>query len=283
MKLCIATIIKDEQLYLDNFIDYHLKLGIDHIFIFEDVDSSSHKDITDFYEDKVTLLSVRDLFPSELSIKPTQLNAYIRMLGYIKLNYPCDWCFGIDVDEYITLALKRDKLEDVMSRYSNYTALLLKCVNYGADGRVSIPNYSRMKITDAFTKKCSPMKVDNEKNTTKIAYNMNVFNKSFIYNHHITKDDVGWCFPNFTRDLKKPSCEKIYIRHYITKSWMEYVWKMECRGQYTFHTTYDSFFEANRDMIGMKDELMSQIDSLKERFKMRPLKPSIKKIRVKNE
>ena len=39
MKSCILTVIKNEHEYLDEWIKYHLDLGIDHIFIFEDIDS----------------------------------------------------------------------------------------------------------------------------------------------------------------------------------------------------------------------------------------------------
>ena len=35
MKSCIFTVIKNEHEYLDEWIKYHLDLGIDHIFIFE--------------------------------------------------------------------------------------------------------------------------------------------------------------------------------------------------------------------------------------------------------
>ena len=34
---CILTVIKNEHEYLDEWIRYHLNLGIDHIFIFEDI------------------------------------------------------------------------------------------------------------------------------------------------------------------------------------------------------------------------------------------------------
>lgn len=264
MKLCITTTIKDEHLYLDDFIKYHLELGIDHIFIFEDVDSKTHKAICDDYED-VTLFSINDLFQSKLTSKPKQQNTYIKMLEFIKLNYDYDWCFALDIDEYITLEKDKDNLNDVMARYNRYTALLLKWVNYGADGRITMPNYSNIRITDAYKKKALPMKVDTNRNTTKVAYNMKVFNKSFIYNYHLPKEDVGWCWPDYTRDLSKPCIKTIYLRHYITKSWQEYVWKLEVRGQYTFHTTYDSFFEANKDMENMKDDLMKQIDHFKSK------------------
>ena len=53
MTSCIFTVIKNEQEYLDEWIKYHLDLGVDHIFIFEDIDSESHKDITAKYDQNV--------------------------------------------------------------------------------------------------------------------------------------------------------------------------------------------------------------------------------------
>ena len=57
-KSCILTVIKNEHEYLDEWIKYHLDLGIDHIFIFEDIDSYSHREICEKYGDRVTLSSI---------------------------------------------------------------------------------------------------------------------------------------------------------------------------------------------------------------------------------
>ena len=59
MKTCIFTVIKDEQEYIEDFIRYHINLGVDTLFVFEDIDSSSHKEITDNY-DQVSLHSVSE-------------------------------------------------------------------------------------------------------------------------------------------------------------------------------------------------------------------------------
>ena len=67
MKTCIFVVIKDEQEYLDDFIKYHLDLDIDHIFIFEDIMSISHVEITSKY-DKVSLNSVKILNPKILNL-----------------------------------------------------------------------------------------------------------------------------------------------------------------------------------------------------------------------
>lgn len=47
MKTCIITIIKDEQPYLEQWIKYHINIGIDTFFIYEDFFSSSHRKICD--------------------------------------------------------------------------------------------------------------------------------------------------------------------------------------------------------------------------------------------
>ena len=62
MKTAICVIIKDEQDYLDEWLDYHLNLGIDEIYLYEDYGSLSHSTITEKYSDKVHLNSIDILF-----------------------------------------------------------------------------------------------------------------------------------------------------------------------------------------------------------------------------
>jgi hypothetical protein len=113
MRTCILTIIKNEHLYLDEWIQYHLNIGVDHLFIFEDIDSNSHKEITNKYGDKVSLSNVSTIL-SELGLKraqeykrtkaknPQEMYIY-KGLYYLQNNFDYDWCFAIDVDEFITL------------------------------------------------------------------------------------------------------------------------------------------------------------------------------------
>lgn len=260
MRLCIVTVIKDEHLYLDDFLTYHLGLGIDHIFVYEDVNSKSHKSICDKYEN-VSLHSVKELFQDGLSVKPKQLNVYWRILPEIKINYDYEWCFFIDSDEYITLENEGDNLHDIMSEYKNYDCVILKWMNYGADGRVERPDYSKIRVVDAFTTPTTNMmRKDNEANSSKIAYNMNRFSKKVLSYHHMPSKIARWCWTDYTNDIMKPSYKKVYIRHYITKSWDEYVWKIKVRGDYyKGNRKYQNFFDINKDMEDRKEELMGRI------------------------
>jgi len=91
MTSCILTVIKNEHEYLDEWIQYHLNLGIDHIFIFEDIDSDSHEEICKKY-DKVTLDSVTAVLDEKSRIEAKEvkeLNKYSVQHTYFRngLNF----------------------------------------------------------------------------------------------------------------------------------------------------------------------------------------------------
>lgn len=65
-KSCILTVIKNEHLYLDEWIKYHLDFGIDHLFIMEDIDSDSHDEITNKYKDFVTVIKLKNFLNDNL-------------------------------------------------------------------------------------------------------------------------------------------------------------------------------------------------------------------------
>lgn len=48
-KYVICAIIKNEQKFIKEWIDWNLKIGFNHIHLFEDFDSATHKDITEKY------------------------------------------------------------------------------------------------------------------------------------------------------------------------------------------------------------------------------------------
>ena len=92
--ICICSFIKDEIEYLDEFLKYHIDLGIDHIFLFEDYNSLSHKEITDKYPGKVTLCNICSIIPESNVLKLAEIRnhrhrqpEYLRSgLSYIQNN-----------------------------------------------------------------------------------------------------------------------------------------------------------------------------------------------------
>ena len=271
MKTCILTVIKNEQEYLDEWIKYHLDLGIDHIFIFEDIDSDSHKEITDKYRERVTLQSIDDILNDDEKLKTREFKLtkksnpqyiYIRkgLLSLKRLN-EYNWCFVIDNDEFITLENQNDNLKNIVSLFSNYDAFIMQWKCYGANGLVDKPDYNNKGIVETYTKEIQGyIPTATPQSLSKTCYNLNTYQDNyFLYTHQPSKE-CNFCRTNFKRDRNTPIYDNIYIRHYITKSWEEYVEKRKTRGfLYGQIRDFDFFFKVNPDMNHLKDRLMSSL------------------------
>ena len=268
MNTCILTIIKNEHEYLDEWIRYHIDLGIDRIFIFEDIDSESHKEITDKYGERVSLQNVDDILDDNEKLKTKELklnkkfnpqHIYIRKgLLYLKSLNEYDWCFVIDADEYITQECPCELLSDILINYKSYDAIVLQWKCYGANGLIKKPDYANKGIVDTYTTEmCGHIPIK-KPFLTKVCYNLKTY-KDLNFGHvHQPSDMCNWCKPDFTKNREIIVFKNIYLRHYITKSWEEYIWKIRNRGYFWGKTrNIDFFFKINSDMNYLKDKLMS--------------------------
>ncbi len=258
IKTCILTIIKNEHLYLDEWIKYHLGIGINHIFILEDIDSDTHCEITAKYKDAVSLMSVSFVlsekglkrikslkFRGEMGGQATYTKAGLR---YIKSQYDYDWCFVIDCDEFLTL--KNLNINEVCSLYANYDAFLLQWECYGANGLIHKPDYSCKGVVETYTKICDTVSLSSPAYNKKICFNLKTYCNDFWNNVHTPNENC-----HHTLDTN------LYIRHYITKSWEEYLWKKNTRGYFFGASrTYDAFFKMNPDLLPLKEELITNIN-----------------------
>ena len=106
MDVCILTIIKNEQDYIEDFVKYH-------IYFLEDYGSGSHlRQISSFPNNNVSLLSIDNIIKEENKeeldhrLKNNMLyQGFVLKYGldFLRENTNYDWCFIIDIDEYITI------------------------------------------------------------------------------------------------------------------------------------------------------------------------------------
>lgn len=269
MTSCILTVIKNEHQYLDEWIKYHLDLGVDHIFIFEDIDSDSHKEMCEKYGDKVTLDTIdivldeqnrKKIRELKLSKKKNPQEIYFpKTLIWIQKNYNYNWCFVIDCDEFITLQDKT--LEDILEEYKNYDAFVLQWKIYGANGYINKPDYSNKGLIETYTKESDYPGHHVLEWTTKTCYNLKTFKETYFKNNHQPTDVCKWCKTDYSNERKKLVFDNVYLRHYMTKSWEEYISKRK-RGYFMgFARTSDFFFKVNPDMLQIKDELLKLIET----------------------
>ena len=267
VKTCIHTVIKDElDEYLTAWLNHHSPM-VDHIFIFEDIDSRSHKHITDQYPN-VTLMSVLDIYADDDKMRERiikeKARGIITQMHYIKDGvtmiqdlHQYDWCFTLDVDEFITLQEPYKAITDVLSEFQDKAAVIIQWQNYGASGRIYKPNYNGRDYREFYTQKAPFNKHDAAvKITTKIVWNLNKITRWHLCGLHCTVGD--WVNTKGVKDRKEICYDKMYLSHYVTRSWEEWVWKLYQRGMHcgNRHRKDEHFFEINPDMLPMHDELI---------------------------
>ena len=263
MKTCICTIVKNEHQYLDEWIQYHLRLGIDYIFIFEDIDSETHKDITDKY-DKVSLANVDTILNEKeqkyirVLKKQHRVSAqdvyFIKGLCYIQTLNIYDWCFVMDIDEFITC----DSL-NVLEKYNGYDAVIISWETYGSCGHISRPNDGT--VFENYTYKTNGFLTNKRVFHCKSCYNIKTFKPSFLGTVHQPTDKCNWCRTDYSKDREELIFDNIYIKHYLSKSWQDYVEKRTKRGYFIGITrTNDFYFNLNPEFKCIRRELMQAFE-----------------------
>lgn len=255
--IAIFTIVKNEHLYLEEWLNYHINLGIDKIYVFDDPFSRSHKEICDKFSNNAVSKSLLELYSQsrqsqilhkslvQTSLQETQITYMYTILNYIKNNEDIDWAFYIDVDEFITLNCNCS-IDKILSNYSDYEILVLSWKNFGANGHLTKPSSS---VIDSYTRECV-LSADRNRMTpnasSKLCFNMHKWNRSIVTSHHIPKSAI-WCKTNFSTNPFEVVYDSMYIKHYITKSFDEFCNKIYVRGQFCNSKRIYDFFVFNPD------------------------------------
>ena len=107
IKVALCTMGKQENLYVKEFINYYIKLGIDNIFIYDDNDINTEKisDKIDFqYKNYVKIYEAKKINIFNQSQAFTDC--------YEKNKNKFDWILMVDMDEF--LYIKNDKLKNYL-------------------------------------------------------------------------------------------------------------------------------------------------------------------------
>ena len=96
IKIALCTMGKNENLYVNEFIEYYIKLGIDHIFIYDDNEHDKEKIksvINEKYQFNVTI------YETKISNLNNQSETFTEC--YMKNNNKFDWFLMFDMDEFL--------------------------------------------------------------------------------------------------------------------------------------------------------------------------------------
>lgn len=203
MRISLVCIGKNEDNYIQEWVEYHLKLGFDSIFLYEN--------------DWECKYSNTNLIKIRFDGKAMQLHAYCNFITYQRDNY--DWAAFLDIDEFLVLK-NHNNVKDFVSDYQNYEAIGINWVFFGDNGldKVEDNNY---EVLSRFTKRqIEPNPTI--KSIVKICHNLEMY----IHASNLPTIDT-----NYNIIINPPFNENgpidvAQINHYFCKTKEEFIPKM---------------------------------------------------------
>lgn len=222
-KVSICLIFKDEARYLKEWLDYHILIGIDHFYLYNNNSSDNFQEVLRSYIEKgiVTLID----FPEKFA----QIKAYRDC--YEKTKDETEWLGYIDVDEYVNL-IKHNSIKDLLDSVNFYPSLYLHWRMFGTSGYLE-ENYNELTIeryTQAWDHLSTIGKgfINNNYSTHSISVH---FHTSKILGFPVLGVQPNKSFVRTTHGLRTTGNGEIaYLNHYWSRSFAFYRYKDFIKG-----------------------------------------------------
>jgi hypothetical protein len=123
--------IRDEALYLDEFIEYYLAAGVDHFFFYEKLSRDHYREVLARW----IAAGVATLFDNwpHVPVSPTaEEDCVLRCAGRF------EWIGFIDADEFVVIG-DGGGIGEFLAEYEKYPAVALHWYMYGSNGHRSRP------------------------------------------------------------------------------------------------------------------------------------------------
>ncbi len=222
--VALVCIAKNEDKYIHEWINYHLKLGVNAVHVYQNDWHHTNPHPKAKYHD--------------IRGKNRQTDAYNQFLADHHHQYR--WATFLDVDEYLVLK-KHKNIHEFLSDYALYPAIGVNWVLYG-DSDQKEPSDGDFSLLKRFTW-CQ----DNVNPHVKPIVRLGKTAKMKIHNPEVTMIDtnyrtfVGPLNPSGTRDIAQ-------INHYFCKTKIEYLEKMS-RGRADLESDHPDQIRPLRDFV----------------------------------
>jgi hypothetical protein len=122
MKIALVCIAKNEDNYIEEWLDYYTKLGVDDIFVYQN--------------DWRTNVERENLHKFVLDGINKQREAYNSFISDYKNQY--DWVLFYDIDEFLVLK-KHNNIKEFISDYSEHNGIGVNWVLFGGNNQTYVP------------------------------------------------------------------------------------------------------------------------------------------------
>ena len=243
--LSVAAMIKNEEAYIKEWIEYHKLVGVDKFIIYDNNSTDNTKKLlkpyiengdVDYYFYPKTQADF-EKEDRKTEYWEFQAHAYNNVIKNYKNK--SKWIAFIDIDEFI-VPVKNNSIINVINEIKNdmgrkpFVGLAVNWVMYGYSGHEITPKglvIENFKKNDGIHKNYKS--IVNPR--TVIQYHVHA--GLHLFNIEIVNEQ---CKDAYQSDVKRSSIEKIRINHYFTKSYKEYVQKtIKNRAGWPGATKYD--------------------------------------------
>ncbi len=208
--LAITAIMKNEGLYIKEWLDYHILVGVEKFYLYDNESTDNTAEILKPYIERGIVEYT--YWPGKIQ----QMNTYRDSIG--KHANDTRWMAIIDLDEFIVPVQNKTIPEYLKTLPSNFAELVIGWIIYGSGGHKTKPDGLIMENYKYHADKSwgiksivNPRLVFNTKNphTHEIA--------GFIIDENGKK--MGRIIQTENRNI---TTNKIRVNHYVTKSFEEY-------------------------------------------------------------
>lgn len=242
-RFVICACIKDEEKYLDEWVSYHLSIGFEHIWLY---DNYSSNPVLEFVKNKSWANKVT-VIQWEIKEYP-QKEAY---KNFIDAKHNVEWVAFIDIDEFFDIKTGQN-IAELMETYKDVSAVHFNWEIYNANGLV---HYDNRPLRERFTKIVRTRDWFNGKTIVRPScVKTQLVHSSILFSPYMYVDtefyEKTYTYQNFFNDV---CC----IAHYFTKSLEEWIEKIN-RGSVDkdMCRKYMEFFDWNPDMLEHVDDSM---------------------------
>jgi len=259
--LSAVVMVKDEALYIEEWLEYHLLLGIRKFYIY---DNESIDNLTEILQPYIKSGIVEyKYFPGSKK----QIVAYNDVLQKAKTE--TYWLAVIDIDEFI-VPIKDETIADFLKDFEQYAGVEINWLMYGSSGErhwrdgLVIERFKKHgKIDGIFWCRsiiktiCNPRAV----------FKMDIHTPFYFRFATVVNPDKKTRKYNYWDE--QPVYDKIRINHYFTKSYDECLLKSK-RGKADRKSKYDPLIFEYGDINDEYDEIMDKyIPQVSENIKKR--------------
>ena len=221
MKCVICAIAKNENDYINEWCKYHLNLGFDEIYIYDNNEINAEyigNKIEDSIKEKVFII------PANTLTHGFQVKVYSEF--YKKHITEFDWIGYFDIDEFVVLNNHKNIKDFLFTFKQDIQTIRLNWQIYGDDGilngDISVPVYKRIvkKLNHPYNWHGKCIVRGNIKDCHFISSHYPVIGT----NNLLTKSCLpsGKILTNDKVNIGQIEYDVAYIAHYMTKTWEEF-------------------------------------------------------------